>query len=477
MAETRHLGRATAHLDGVAVELPGDGVPLVSPWSEQTVGEVPEAADLVDLAVVSARRAHEQLADWTPSQRADLLERWADLIERDTELLAGLVSTQMGMPITLARATQGDLPPRVLRASAEAVRRLAWEEERDGALLLRRGAGVVGAITPWNMPVHQIVAKAAGALGAGCAMVLKPSEQTPFDAVHLAHLLLEAGAPVGTLNVLPGTGPVTGAALVAHPGLARISFTGSVAAGRLVAAAGAATLTPCTLELGGKSPAVVLPDADPATVLPRVLASGLVNSGQACNATTRLLLPADRVEEATALLPSLVAQQVLGDPGEPATTQGPLVTEQHRERVLAHIDDAIAAGGHLLTGTGKPVGGPDHGFFVEPTVITGLGRQARAVQEEIFGPVLVVQTYTDLDDALHLAHDTPYALSAEVWGADADAASRFARRLRTGQVKINGVRTRERPGVPFGGSGASGYGRELGEHGIVEMCEMTAVMA
>lgn len=468
------LGHAHAVVGGATTRVDGEEIRVVSPWTEKVVGSLVESDALVDDAVAAATRAHRALASWTPERRARLLEAWAGLIERDGELISRTVSTEMGMPVALARATQSDLPARVLRASADAVRRIAWEQESDGALLLRRGAGVVGAVTPWNMPVHQIVAKVAGAVGAGCSVVLKPSEQTPFDALHLARLMLEAGAPPGTLDVLPGTGPVTGAALCAHPGLARLSFTGSVAAGRLVAAAGAATLTPCTLELGGKSPALVLPDGDLGEVLPRVVASGLVNSGQACNATTRLLLPAARLDDAVALLPALLDAHVLGDPADPATTQGPLVTAAHRDRVRGHLDAALAAGATVLGG-GAEV--PAHGWFLAPVVLTGLPRAAAAVQQEIFGPVLVVQPYADLDDALDLAHDTPYALSAEVWGSDADAAAQVARRLRVGQVKVNGVRTRERPGVPFGGSGQSGHGRELGEHGILEMSELTAVMA
>lgn len=464
----------------------GDRHDVVSPFTEEAVGASREAgAALVDEAVRRARAAHERWTRVDPAGRAELLETLADLLERDGDAVAGTVSTEMGMPLWLAAATQVDLPTRVLRSTAALTRTLAWVQTSDGAVLHRRGAGVVGAITPWNMPVHQIVAKVAAALGAGCAVVLKPSEQTPYDAVRLALLVAEAaathGAPADLLQVVQGTGPVTGAALTQHPGLDRLTFTGSVAAGRLVAAAGAATLTPATLELGGKSPALVLPDADLAEVVPAVLASGLVNSGQACNATTRLLFPAAVLPEVEEVVRAEVGRFVLGDPADPATRQGPLVTRAHRDRVLGHVAGALADGGRLVTGTGRPSEAVGRGWFVDPVVLADLPAGAAAVQQEIFGPVLVLQGYDDLDHAISLANDTRYGLSAEVWSAGTDGsratAVAVAAEIRAGQVKVDGVRTRERPAVPFGGSGDSGWGRELGTHGLLEMTELTAVMA
>lgn len=471
------LDAATCLIGDAVFTPPGDRIDVISPWTEQPIGSFVDAGpQFVNRAVTAAAEAARDWRRTDPARRAALLDAVADLLEQDGEEIARLVSSEMGMPIALARATQSVLPATVLRATAALVRDFAWEEETSTARLLRTGAGVVGAITPWNMPVHQIVAKVASAVGAGCSVVLKPSEQTPYDAALLAGMFLRAGAPAGLLNIVTGSGD-TGAALASHPGLARMSFTGSVGAGKAVARAAAWNLTPCTLELGGKSPAVLLPDVDLDLVLPRVLESGLINSGQACNATTRLVIPTTLVAEVEDRLPTLIAALTMGDPADEATRQGPLVSSGQRDRVLDYVAGAVAGGGRLVTGTGRPAESQPHGWFVDPVVIAGLDRDATAVQEEIFGPVLVIQPYETMDEAIDLANDTRYGLSAEVWSRDAERALDVARHLRAGQVKVNGVRTRERPTVPFGGIGDSGYGRELGEHGILDFTDLTAVMA
>ncbi|MHC6214445.1 aldehyde dehydrogenase family protein [Rhodococcus ruber] len=476
MADT--FDRAGCLIDGEWFVPSGPVHEVIDPYSETAVGQVVDAGpQIVDDAVRSAAAAHPGWRTTDVTERAALLERTADLLTRDGETIAKVVSREMGMPISLARITQAQLPADVLRATARTAREFPWSHEIDGATLVRRGSGVVAAVTPWNMPVHQIVAKVSAALAAGSTVVLKASEMTPYDANALAALFLEAGCPPGVFNVVTGTGAVTGAALAAHPQLAHVSFTGSVAAGRTVASLAAQMLTRCTLELGGKSPALVLPDADLETALAGVVASGLVNSGQACNATTRLLLPEALAADADDILTAAVTQHRLGDPADPDTRQGPLVSARQRDRVLDYIGDAVAAGGHLLTGTGKPSETSSTGFFVDPTIVTGLPEDARAIREEIFGPVIAVQTYTDVDDAVRIANDCAYGLSAEVWSADLDRARAVAGRLDVGQVKINGVRTRNRPTVPFGGVKDSGYGRELGHLGIEEFTDLTAVMS
>lgn len=476
MADT--FVRAGCLVDGQWSTPAGPVIEVINPYTEEVIGEVVDAGEtVVEDAVRAATAAHPAWRDTDVDERAALLERTAELVTRDEDTLAGIVSREMGMPIALSRITQAQLPAQVLRATARIARDFPWSQDIDGATLVRRGSGVVGAVTPWNMPVHQIVAKVAAALAAGSTVVLKASEMTPYDANYLVSLFQEAGCPPGVLNVVTGTGAVTGAALAAHPHLAHISFTGSVAAGRTVAALAAASLTRCTLELGGKSPAVLLPDADLDTAIPGAVASGLVNSGQACNATTRLLIHESVAADAADLITATVAQQILGDPFDAATRQGPLVSARQRDRVLDYIGNAIDAGGHLLTGTGKPSEATETGFFVDPTVITGLPEDAQAIREEIFGPVIAVQTYTDIDDAVRIANDCAYGLSAEVWSADVDRARTVATRLDVGQVKINGVRTRNRPAVPFGGVKDSGYGRELGHLGIEEFTDVTAVMS
>ncbi|MBS9376130.1 aldehyde dehydrogenase family protein [Rhodococcus sp. B50] len=476
MADT--FAPARCLIDGQWSTPPGPVVEVIDPFTETAIGHVADAgAELVDSAVRSAQAAHRLWCRTDVDERAAVLERTADLLERDGETIAAVVTREMGMPISLARVTQAELPAAVLRATARAARTLDWNTDIDGATLLRRGSGVVGAITPWNMPVHQIVAKVSAALAAGSTVVLKASEMTPYDAEMLAGLFLEAGLPAGAFNLVTGVGPTTGAALAGHDTLAHMSFTGSVTAGRAVAALAGQALTRCTLELGGKSPAVILPDADLPTAIPGALASGLVNSGQACNAPTRLLVPQSLVVEVTELIRAAVAEHTLGDPTDPATKQGPLASARQRDRVLDYVAGAVDAGGELLTGTGKPYDGSATGFFVEPTVITGLNENARAVREEIFGPVIALQTYTDIDDAVRIANDSAYGLSAEVWSGDTDRARAVASHLDVGQVKINGVRTRTRPAVPFGGVKNSGYGRELGALGIEEFTDVTAVMA
>ncbi|WP_157073081.1 aldehyde dehydrogenase family protein, partial [Kribbia dieselivorans] len=285
------------------------------------------------------------------------------------------------------------------------------------------------------------------------------------------------GAPAGLLNVVTGSGPITGAALAGHPLLARLSFTGSVRAGKEVAALATRELTRTALELGGKSPALILDDADFAQAVPAALTSGMVNSGQACNAPTRMLVPADRIDDAVELVRDAAAGLVLDDPTKPSTTHGPVVTHRQMQAVLARINRAVEQGGRLVTGSGRRSEQTATGFFVDPTVITGLPERAEAVREEIFGPVVVIQTYTGEQDAVRIANDSDYGLSAEVWSGDDERALRIAGQLSVGQVKINGVRTRNRPLVPFGGMRNSGYGRELGSLGIEEFTDVTAVMA
>lgn len=473
------LDPAACLIDGERVVADGPEHVVVNPYTEAPIGSAPEAGTgLVDRAIASATRAHAGWRDTEVAGRAALLDAVADLLAADEDSMAALVSREMGMPITLARITQAQLPSRVLRATAEVARSgFPWREEIEGATLVRSGAGVVGAITPWNMPVHQIIAKVSAAVAAGSPVVLKASEQTPYDAVRIAELFLEAGAPAGLLNVVTGTGPITGAALASHPGLARLSFTGSVRAGKEVAGLAAKNLVKCSLELGGKSPALVLPDADLATAVSAALKSGLVNSGQACNATTRMLVPAQAAGDVVDLIREAATTLVLGNPADPDTTQGPLVTAAQQRTVLDHIEYARTEGGEVVTGGSAHTPANGTGYFVEPTVITGLPETARAVREEIFGPVVVLQTYRDLDDAVRMANDSDYGLSAEVWSTDTDRARQVGERLSVGQVKINGVRTRNRPLVPFGGMRHSGYGRELGPLGIEEFTDVTAVMA
>ncbi|MFE0749087.1 aldehyde dehydrogenase family protein [Gordonia sp. NPDC058843] len=456
----------------------GAPIPVINPFTDREIGATREAGEtVVDEAVAVAVGALPAWSQTPVAQRTAVLRATADLIDRRGERIAALVTAEMGMPVMLSTATQQVLPATVLRATADAAESFPWEETSDGATVRRVAGGVVAAITPWNMPVHQIIAKVAAALAAGCTVVLKPAEATPFDAALVRGCFLDAGLPAGALTIVNGTGPVTGQALAAHPDVAHVSFTGSVRGGKAVAAAAAESLARTTLELGGKSPAVVLPDADLDAVVPRILASGLVNSGQACNATTRLVMPSAHADRIETLIDAALARFVFGDPTAPETTHGPLASAAHARRVLDHIDQTRRVGARVIAGTGEHLDLGDCRSFVSPIVFGDLDPTASAVREEIFGPVLVVQYYRDVADAIALANDSQYGLSAEVWSAERDLAIDVAKHLDVGQIKVNGVRTRERPAVPFGGLKNSGYGRELGGAGISEFTEIQAVMA
>ena len=472
------LRSAPAALIGDDVMRSDDVIDVVDPFRNEVIGTT-ECADAESIsAVVStavdAARAWGRTA---VAERAAVLRRTAALIEDPARGIAPTVTSEMGMPSTLATATQQAMPAAVLRAMADAAEQFAWIREVDGATVRQVPAGVVGAITPWNMPVHQIVAKVAAAFAAGCGVVLKPSELTPFDALLVRRCFLDAGLRPDLFAIVNGTGKDTGSLLANHPALGHISFTGSVDAGRAVARSAAGNLVRATLELGGKSPAVVLPDANLSTVIPRVVGSGLINSGQACNATTRLVLPRAHQAQIEQLLIDAARTFVLGDPVDASTTMGPLASRLQTDRVLDHIEKARVDGGHLLTGTGHPTQIGRSNCFLEPTIITELAPTARAIREEIFGPVLVTQYYDTVDDAVAIANDSDYGLSAEVWSGDDAAAHAVATALEVGQVKINGVRTRDRPAVPFGGMKSSGYGRELGALGLAEFTETQAVMS
>jgi acyl-CoA reductase-like NAD-dependent aldehyde dehydrogenase len=335
---------------------------------------------------------------------------------------------------------------------------------------------VVGAITPWNFPLHQIVAKMAPALAAGCTFVLKPSEVAPLNALVLFDALKAVGLPPGVANVVLGTGPVVGEAIAGHPGVDVVSFTGSVRAGTRVAEVAARNVTRVALELGGKSPNVILPDADLDRAVPAGVGQAFVNAGQACIALSRMLVPADRLAEAEELARRSVARIVVGDPLDPSTTMGPVVSAAQRDRIRGFVTDAVDDGARVVAGGPDTPEGLDRGFFVRPTVLSGVTNATTVSRQEVFGPVLVLLPYRDENEAVALANDTPFGLSAGVWSSDPDHARQVAARLRAGQVKINGARTRDHIRAPFGGYKRSGIGRELGPFGLDEFLELKAVL-
>ena len=453
------------------------GIDVINPFTQQVIDRVPagDPAD-VDAAVSAARAAFGPWSAIGARERATYLEAARQLLEERADAVAATISADMGAPLTFARRVQVGNPLAVLASYAELM--AGYDEaggERIGnALVVREPAGVVGAITPWNYPLHQIVAKVAAALAVGCTVVLKPSEVAPLAAYELADIFREIGLPPGVLNLVSGTGKVTGEALAAHPGVDVVSFTGSVGAGRRVAEVAAATIKRVTLELGGKSANVILPGADLTAAVKVGVARAFMNAGQTCNALTLMLVPAESYADAVELAVASCGKYRMGDPSDPETRIGPLVSAAQRDRVLAYIRGGIAAGARLVAGGPDPVTELRPGSFVRPTIFSDVRAEMTIAREEIFGPVLCVLAYSGTDEAIAIANGTGYGLSGGVWAADQEQAVRVARQLRTGQVEINGGAFNI--AAPFGGVGQSGYGRELGIHGLTEFSELKALL-
>ncbi|GAA1864049.1 aldehyde dehydrogenase family protein [Pseudonocardia ailaonensis] len=467
-----------AHLIGGRwVRSAGEPIPVENPATEQVVGHAPagtaaEARAALDAAVA----AWPAWADTPLEERVALVRRLADLLERDVDELAALIATEVGMPVHLARAAQVGLPIQVLRTTADLAADYPWREPLAAGEVVRVPAGVVVAITPWNMPLHQIAAKIGPALVAGCTVVLKPSEIAPLCAYALVERAVEAGIPPGVLNLVCGTGPVMGETLVRDPRVAVVSLTGSVRSGARVAELAAPTITRVCLELGGKSANVLLDDTALDVAVPAAVQQAFFNSGQACNALTRLIVPSHQQAEVAERLVAAVGALRTGDPFDPSSDLGPLVSARQREAVRDHVRRAAGDGARLLAGGPEAPDGLPVGYYHRPTVVTDVRPESALAREEVFGPVLAVLTHSGDDDAVRLANATDYGLAAGVWSADPARARSVAARLRAGQVKINGARTRDGLDAPFGGFGRSGLGRELGRAGIDEFVETTAVL-
>jgi aldehyde dehydrogenase (NAD+) len=452
-------------------------VAVLNPATGGVIDTIPlgSAAD-VDAAVDRAGDAFPAWAATPLPERLGYLSALADELERRAGELTTLITGEVGTPLAECRAAQVTLPISVLRDTVAVAAEHPWRERCGRAEVWREPAGVVGAITPWNFPLHQIMAKLAPALAAGCTVVLKPSEVAPLNALVLFDALKAVGLPPGVANLVLGTGPVVGEAIATHPDVAVVSFTGSVRAGTRVAEVAARNVTRVALELGGKSPNVILPDADFAAAVPAAVGQAFVNAGQACIALSRILVPAARLADAETLAAAAAARMVVGDPTAPATTMGPVVSAAQRDRVQHFVTGAIADGARVVAGGPGAPDGCDRGYFVRPTVLSGVTNTTAVSREEVFGPVLVLLPYQHEDEAVALANETPYGLSAGVWSADVDHARRVAGRLRAGQVKINGARTRDHIRAPFGGYKRSGIGRELGPFGLDEFLEIKAVL-
>jgi aldehyde dehydrogenase (NAD+) len=452
-----------------------DSVPVVNPTNEEVVAVAP-AGDLADveLAVQAARRAFETWSGTPAGERAEYLRRIAAAIESNSEEIARLAATDIGTALGTGRYMHVKLPATTFLNMADIIESFEFERREGNLALVYEPVGVVACITPWNYPLHQIAAKIAPALAAGCTVIVKPSEVAPLSAWKLAEIVASVGLPPGVVNFISGYGPVVGEALARHADVDMVSFTGSVRGGTRVAELAASTVKRVTLELGGKSPNVILEDAsDLERIATLAVSSAFLNSGQTCSALTRLIVPQKLVEEMTGLVVSAAEAQVVGDPLEDGTTLGPLVSEVQFQRVRAYIEKGIDAGARLLTGGLAKPSGVSKGFFVAPTVFGDVRSDMVIAQEEIFGPVLSVIPYNTEDEAIAIANGTPYGLSGGVWAGDTAHAERVAHRLRTGQVKINGGAFN--PTAAFGGYKRSGFGRELGPLGLEEYFQVKAL--
>ncbi|GAA4546257.1 aldehyde dehydrogenase family protein [Streptomyces collinus] len=434
-----------------------DVIEVVNPVDEQVIGTVPAGtAEDVDAAVRAARAALPDWAATPPAERAARLSALRDVLVTRADEIAETVTAELGSPLKFSQAVHAGVPIAVAGSYAELAATYAFEEKTGNSVVHHEPVGVVAAITPWNYPLHQIVAKVAPALAAGCTVVVKPAEDTPLVARLFADAVHEAGIPAGVFNLVTGLGPVAGQALAEHPGVDLVSFTGSTAVGRQIAAIAAGQVKKVALELGGKSANVILPSADLAKAVNVGVANVMSNSGQTCSAWTRMLVHRDRYDEAVELAAAAAAKY--GD------RIGPVVNAKQQDRVRGYIEKGVAEGARLVAG--GPEAPREQGYFVAPTVFADVTPDMTIAQEEIFGPVLSILTYEDEEDALRIANGTVYGLAGAVWAGDEAEAVAFARRMETGQVDINGGRFN--PLAPFGGYKQSGVGRELGVHGLAE---------
>jgi aldehyde dehydrogenase (NAD+) len=445
-----------------------------NPATEQVAGRIAlgSAAD-VDKAVKAARKAFQSWSKSSREERLDLLERIRDEYQKRAGDMALAVTEEMGAPASLSSSTQVPLPLYHLGVAIEVLKNFKFEEQRGQTLIVKEPIGVCGLITPWNWPLNQITCKVAPALAAGCTMILKPSEFTPSSALIFAEVLHEAGVPAGVFNLVNGLGQEVGAAMSGHPGIDMISFTGSTRAGIDVAQRAATTVKRVSQELGGKSPNVILEDADLQKAVGGGVAHVFNNSGQSCNAPTRMLVPQSKMDEVIAIAKAVADKTRCGDPRAADSNIGPVVSSIQYEKIQALINKGIEEGATLVAGgPGRP-DGYDKGYYVRPTVFANVTNEMTIAREEIFGPVISIMGYKDEDEAIRIANDTPYGLAGYVSGGSVERVRRVARAIRAGNVNLNGS-PNERT-APFGGYKQSGNGREWGRFGLEEYLEVKAI--
>ncbi|WOJ96080.1 aldehyde dehydrogenase family protein [Congregibacter brevis] len=427
----------------------------------------------VDRAVAAAKAAFETYGVSSREERIALLERCIEVYQSRYHDMAEAIRTEMGAPKGLAETAQAHTGLGHLQQALDVLREYEFEEDLGQHRLVKEPIGVCGMITPWNWPVNQIACKVAPALAVGCTIVLKPSEVSPLSAQIWAEIMHEAGVPAGVFNMVNGDGPTVGAALSKHPDVDMMSFTGSTRAGTQVAMNAAPTVKRVTQELGGKSPNIILDDADFDAAVSRGVMSMFMNSGQSCNAPSRMFVPAARLAEVEAIAGNVAASVVVGDPADEATQLGPVVSEVQFNKIQGLIQAGIDEGATLVAGgTGRP-DGLDAGYYVKPTIFSGVTNTMTIAREEIFGPVLAILPYETEDEAIAMANDTPYGLAGYVQSGDIEHARQVGRRIRAGNIHINGASGGYE--VPFGGFKQSGNGREWGEHGFTDYLEIKAM--
>ena len=448
-------------------------IAVISSATEQEVGRVSRGTPQdVDRAVQAARRAFEPWSQLPVEERAQWLEKLSAAMKTRAPLIAEAISHEVGTALGYSTKVQAEFPIMMIAMNAKFLRGAKLEEELGNSIIYKEPIGVVGCVTPWNYPLHQVVCKIAPALAAGCTVVLKPAEVAPLSAFMLAEAAHEIGLPKGVLNIVSGSGRVVGEAIVAHPDVDMVSFTGSLAAGRRIASVAGEGIKKVTLELGGKSAFVVLDDAPFDKAIPAGVNNCMQNSGQTCSAWTRMLVPRARHDEAVEMAKAQLAKLTLGDPFDKNTRLGPLSSANQRDTVLGYIEQGKKEGATLVAGGGRPSNLPT-GYYVEPTIFANVDNKMAIAQEEIFGPVLAVIPYDSEDQAVSIANDSPYGLAGGVWAATPERALGVARRLRTGQVDVNGGRFNAL--APFGGYKKSGIGREIGPLALDEFFQLKSI--
>ena len=467
--------REQLYIDGKWIDSLGKGsIDVINPATEEIIGRVPVGSTKdVDKAVVAAKSAFDSWSKSSIEERIELLNALSNAFKERGEELAQTITSEVGTPIGYSRVAMVGTPRVVSRSYAKILEDYVWEKEIRNSIICKEPIGVCAFITPWNFPLHQIIGKVAPAIAAGCTMILKPSKEAPLSAFILAEILDEIGLPAGVFNLVSGHGSEVGDYMSSHPDVDMVSFTGSTGAGVSVSQSAAPTIKRVTLELGGKSANVALEDADPVLVAKKAIGACHQNSGQTCSALTRLIIPESMNKQVCDIIAEKNDSYLVGNPLDEGTRCGPMVSLRQQLSVTEYIQSGIDEGANLISGGLGMPDGIEKGFYVKPTIFANVTPEMKIWKEEIFGPVLVITTYNTESEALKLANDSIYGLSGGVWSKDPDRAVNFAKKMRTGQVSVNGGSFNV--SAPFGGYKLSGNGRELGTHGLDEFLEIKSI--